>query len=147
VNRIVPVLALLALSLAACASSSRTATTELTAIEHRWVEALRTHDKATLDDLLAEGFLDSTFRGATRTKAEVLAGPAAGGPYRSVRLDDLAVRDYGSTAVVTGVNVLQGPAGDTARVRFLDVFVRQRGRWRAVAAHETLQSDAPSAKR
>jgi hypothetical protein len=26
----------------------------------------------------------------------------------------------------------------TARVRFLDVFVRREGRWQAVASHETL---------
>ncbi len=46
---------------------------------------------------------------------------------------------YGRTAVVTGVNVLRGPGGDVARVRFTDVFVAQRGRWRAVSAQETLE--------
>jgi ketosteroid isomerase-like protein len=136
-------LALLPLSLGGCASSGRTAAAELTEVEHRWVEALRTHDTAALDDLLADGFVDSTFRGETRTKREVLAGPAAGGAYRSLRLDDLAVRTYGSTAVVTGVNVLRGPAGDEARVRFTDVFIRRHGRWRAVSAQETLQSARP----
>ena len=96
-----------------------------------------------LDGLLADGFVDSTFRGATRTKREVLAGPAAGGAYRSLRLDDLAVRTYGSTAIVTGVNVLRGTAGDEVRVRFTDVFIRRRGRWRAVSAQETLQPERP----
>jgi hypothetical protein len=48
-----------------------------------------------------------------------------------------------TAAIVTGVDVLEGArAQDVARVRFADVFVRSHGRWRAVAAHETLQTDS-----
>jgi hypothetical protein len=111
-------------------------------LEHWWVEALAAHDTAVLDDLLADDFIDSTFRGGIRTKQEILTGPPAGGPYRSTGLEELRVRRYGRTAVVTGINVLRGPGdprGDIAHVRFTDVFVLQRGRWRAVSAQETLQ--------
>jgi len=132
--------AVVAMLTGACASLGGATAAQLIGIEHRWVEALETHDTAALDDLLAEGFVDSTFRGGVRTKREILAGPAAGGPYRSLRLDDLTVRTYGrSTAIVRGVNVLRGPAGDLVRVRFTDVFVVQHGRWRAVSAQETLE--------
>jgi len=137
-SRLAPALAL-ALLAAACAPREREPAASLVEVEHRWVEALQTHDTAALDELLADGFVDSTFRGGLRTKREILTGPPAGGPYRSVRLDELAVRRYGTTAVVTGVNVLRGPGGDLARVRFTDVFVATHGRWRAVAAQETLQ--------
>jgi hypothetical protein len=138
----VRVLALLPLLVGGCASTGGATATRLITIEHRWVEALGRHDTSALDDLLAEDFLDSTFRGATRTKQEVLAGPAVSGPYRSIRLEALTVRAYGrGTAIVTGINVLRGPTGDVVRVRFLDVFVEQHGRWRAVSAQETLQTD------
>ena len=109
-------------------------------LEHRWVAALQAHDTAALSDLLDDSFVDSTFRGTTRTKHDVLAGPPAGGGYKSVRLDDVSVRTYRRTAIVTGVNVLQGPTGDVVRVRFTDVFCKSGNAWRAVAAQETLQA-------
>jgi len=78
-------------------------------LEHQWVAALQAHDTATLNELLDASFVDSTFRGGTRTKHDVLTGPPAGGAYKSVRLEDMTVRLYGRrTAIVTGVNVLQG---------------------------------------
>ncbi len=125
-----------------CASTASSTTAELEAVEERWVAALRDHDTAALDRLLDDRFVDSTFRGALRSKRDVLTGPPAGGPYRSIRLEDLAVRaDGGATAIVTGVNVLRGASDDDdVRVRFTDVFVREKGGWRAVAAQETLQT-------
>ena len=133
---------LILLLFAGCASVSATPDAYFVDLEHRWLDALAKHDIAALDALLDDSFVDSTFRGAVRTKHDVLTGPPAGGAYRSIRLDDLAVRRYGSdTAIVTGVNVLQGTApDDIVRVRFTDVFVRKDGRWRAVSAQETLQA-------
>ncbi|MGH9443709.1 MAG: nuclear transport factor 2 family protein [Thermoanaerobaculia bacterium] len=126
---------------AGCASAPPADGAFFLGLENRWVEAIAKHDTAALDRLLDDSFLDSTFRGGLRTKKDVLTGPPAAGPYRSIRLDDLAVRRYGSrTAVVTGINVLQGAsAQDIARIRFTDVFVERQGEWRAVSAQETLQ--------
>jgi Domain of unknown function (DUF4440) len=141
-----PLLALLLAPLlaaaAGCASADRDLAPRLVDLEHRWVEALRTHDAAVLDRLLDDRFVDSTYRGALRTKNEVLTGPPAGGPYHSLRLEELAVRRAGrDAAVVTGVNVLQGAtAADRVRVRFTDVFVRDHGAWRALSAQETVQA-------
>ena len=136
-----PALALAVLAVA-CAPRGEASTARLVDIEHRWVEALQKHDTAVLDDLLADSFVDSTFRGGIRTKRGILSGPPAGGGYRSIRLDELAVRRYGrSMAIVTGVNVLRGSKGDLVRVRFTDVFIVERGRWRAVSAQETLQEN------
>lgn len=142
-SRFVSALAMAASLQAGCASVSDAVSSELIETEHRWVEALAQHDRAALDRLLADSFVDSTFRGATRSKRDILDGPAMSGSYRSVRLDELAVRVYASdVAIVTGVNVLQGAsADDVVRVRFTDVFVKQDGRWQAVAAQETVQSE------
>lgn len=125
----------------ACATAGADGDAAFIALENRWVEAIQKHDTAALDRLLADTFVDATFRGTLRTKKDVLTGPPAAGPYHSIRLDELAVRRYGpDTAIVTGLNVLQGKGPeDVARVRFTDVFVRKDGRWRAVSAQETLQ--------
>jgi Domain of unknown function (DUF4440) len=118
-------------------------------LENDWVAALRTHDAAALDRLLDDSFVDTTFRGGRRTKHDVLIGPPAGGVYHTLRLDDVAVRIYSNrTAVVTGVNVLQGPkAEDVVRVSFTDVFIRRHGAWRAISAQETLQEAQHDASR
>ena len=60
--------------------------------------------------------------------------------YHSIRLDDLKVRFYGQTAIVTGVNVVQSvdDPSDQVEVRFTDVFVEHGGRWRVVTAQETV---------
>ncbi len=111
-------------------------------LEHRWVAALQSHDIAVLDSLLDDSFIDTTFRGGVRTKHDILSGPSVALRYHSLRLDSLLVRRYGNeSAVVTGINVLQGPApGDLVRIRFTDLFVNRGGTWRAVSAQETLQS-------
>ncbi|HKI87330.1 MAG TPA: nuclear transport factor 2 family protein [Thermoanaerobaculia bacterium] len=131
---------LLSIALPSCASTRPQSPSELIAIEHQWVRAIQHHDKSFLDGLLADDFVDSTFRGSTRSKLDVLNGPRAAGKYKPIRLDDLRVRFYAATAVVTGVNVLQdrGDASRVVRVRFTDVFVKQAGRWRAVSAQETV---------
>jgi len=111
-------------------------------LEARWIAAAEAHDTATLGELLDDSFVDSTFRGDTRTKRDVLSGPRAGAGYKSVRLEELTVRPYGrDTVIVTGVNVLEGAAKDVVRVRFTDVFRKSDGRWRAVAAQETLRAE------
>lgn len=131
---------LVALWVVACASGSGTAERELIALEHRWVAALATDDRAALDDLLADDFRDTTASGAVHTKGDVLAGRRAGAGYRSIALEDLLVRVHGATAIVDGVNVLRAiDGGSVVRIRFTDVLLRRRGRWRAVAAQETLE--------
>ncbi|HEV8434152.1 MAG TPA: nuclear transport factor 2 family protein [Thermoanaerobaculia bacterium] len=123
---------------AGCATAPSAA--YFTELEQRWLAALQAHDTTALNELLDDSFVDSTSRGGTRTKHDVFTGPPAGGAYRSVRLDELKVRAYGSrTVIVTGVNVLEGPSKDTVRVRFTDVFCKSGLRWRAVAAQETLE--------
>ena len=58
----------------------------------------------------------------------------------SVKLDDLKVRIYGDTAVLTGdyrdVNVREGVQRETHAL-FIRIFVRNRGRWEAVAYQQT----------
>ena len=137
-----PSIGFLVVVFAGCASVAPLSPEYFVDLEKQWVAALQQPNPKFLDELLDDSFVDSTFRGEIKTKQDVLNGSRAGGAYHSIRLDDLDVRQYGgNTAVVTGVNVLQDRLGsETVRVRFTDVFCKIRGRWRAVAAQETLQT-------
>jgi ketosteroid isomerase-like protein len=55
----------------------------------------------------------------------------------SFTVDELSIRLFGDTAVVTGRSVLELRAEKpiTVRLRFTDVFVRRDSVWKAVASH------------
>jgi len=114
-------------------------------LERRWVEALERRDAAAVGAILADDFVDTTYRGERRTRGEALAGLTS--PQRAPttqELSDLQARVYGATGIVTGVNHVTGRNPDfSARLRFTDVFVRTGGVWKAVSAQETLVADAP----
>ncbi len=110
---------------------------ELIQLEHRWIRASATHDTTVLDQLLAADFVEITYDGRIRHKADVLRGRVAPGTVQT--LSDLRVRFFGTTAIVTGLNTAaNNQHGWTARLRFTDVFIRDRAGWHAVSAQETL---------
>jgi ketosteroid isomerase-like protein len=61
--------------------------------------------------------------------------------YEALDVDDLAVRVYGDTAVVTGRTTPRGTTAKgepmTGRYRFMRVWVKEKGRWHAVAFQGT----------
>jgi len=106
-------------------------------IEHDWLRALIEHDRAALDKILADDFVDSNWKGELHPKNQVLEGLTAAHPY-SQHLQDIQVRLYGSMAIACGLNEIRGKNGQIVmRIRFTDVFVYRHGTWQAVAAQET----------
>ncbi len=105
-------------------------------MEHRWIHAIATGDKAALAKILAPDFVDVSWRGEIRNRADALARPAAPASS-SQQLKDLDVRVYGDTAFVNGLNLV-AIKNRRWKIRFTDVFTRQGGAWRAVSAQETL---------
>jgi ketosteroid isomerase-like protein len=78
--------------------------------------------------------------GATITRAQALQTcrmPPA--PITASSIDEISVRSFGDTAVVTGRTMVAtgGSKPVTVRLRFTDVFVRRNGRWQVVASHAT----------
>lgn len=100
--------------------------------EHDWVRALSERNVQGLDCLLDDGFRDNAWNGTVRGKAAMLAAleqrPAGG----AIELQEVDVRMEGRMGYVRGLTV--SPLG---KARFIDVFIHEAGRWRAVAAQET----------
>jgi hypothetical protein len=50
-------------------------------IEHKWLRALVERDRATLDRILADDFVDSNWKGELRTKRQALEGLGTPRPH------------------------------------------------------------------
>ena len=115
---------------------------DLRAALHR---AVLEPDVATLERILADDCSYVHPSGKVETKAELLAGfKAQDRKYKSIKRDDVVVRIYGSTAIVTGRNTIsaeyQGKNYDVQN-RFTRVYVKKGGSWRSVAFQQTLVSN------
>jgi ketosteroid isomerase-like protein len=117
---------------------------QLIQLENDWLKAISEHDLASLDSILAEDFLDTTYTGEVRTKRDaILRATAGNNTIDSQRLSDVRVRFYGNMAIVTGLNTVTAKVFGEAKVRFTDVFVKNGNRWQAVSAQETLMGRPP----
>jgi Domain of unknown function (DUF4440) len=106
-------------------------------VEHTWLRASQERDRATLDRILSDDFIDSNWKGERRTKQQVLADLSKPRSY-SQRLRSVSVTLYGDTAIARGLNVISDPRGLVVmRLSFTDVLRYRQGRWQAVAAQET----------
>jgi len=96
-----------------------------------------TLDLATIDRLLHPDYVIVQPGGVHESKAQTLASLTTGDRHWDLaESDDLAVRLYGDTAVVTGRwrgRGRNGAAYFDYRARFLSIWVRAEGQWRNVA--------------
>lgn len=113
----------------------------LAGLEEKWVTALTKSDTATLDSILSDTYVDTDERGERTNKQSVLSDLKSGDLwFESIKLSDLQVRTYGDAAVVTGSAAQTGKSKGqplTAAIVFTDTFIRQNGKWTAVASHRS----------
>ncbi|HEV3163500.1 MAG TPA: nuclear transport factor 2 family protein [Isosphaeraceae bacterium] len=123
---------------------------EVRDLEAQFSEAVVRGDRGYYNRVLAEDFTHTSHSGLFKTRAQWLAESKSGDQpdarpgtthYDALDLDDLAVRVYGDTAVVTGRTTPKGRNSKgqpmTGRYRFLRVWVKQQGQWRVVAFQGT----------
>ncbi len=116
---------------------------ELRTLEAKLNEAIVRADLGFFDRVFAADFTHTNHTGAFRSKAEWLANhkPGAKSPYESFDTEDLAVRLYGDTAVVTGRSIPKGKDSKgqaiTGQFRFTRVWVKRDGRWQVVSFQGT----------
>src|SRR5215469_3009031 len=123
------------------AQGTDTTAQTLMALEEKWVTALAKSDAATLDSILSDTYVDTDEHGQRTDKQGVLSVLKSGDlKFESVRLSDMQVHHYGDAAVVTGAAVQAGNFKGQpliAKIVFTDTFIRQNGKWRAVASHRS----------
>jgi ketosteroid isomerase-like protein len=124
---------------------------EIRELEAQLNRAVVEGDRAFFERVLAADFTHTNHTGKFKTRAEWMAEnkfasskeePKPGKTsYVVFDVDDLAVRTYGETAVVTGRSTPKGQnaKGEPIRgqYRFLRVWVQRQGKWQVVAFQGT----------
>jgi ketosteroid isomerase-like protein len=153
-TRIVPVAVLLTLA-ATCLAfgqeaavmntkgshSNSTVEQEIQQFHREYGHAQLTNDIAMLERIWADDHIFINTFGVVQTKAERLADAKSGTrKIDSFHLDDVQVRVYGNTAVVTShATIKMQLRGQelSFQARGIDVYVKKNGRWQVVAAQAT----------
>jgi ketosteroid isomerase-like protein len=113
--------------------------TRIMALETSWNQAELHNDAHAVDLLLADDFVMTVADGYTLNKAQMLAS-VRDTSYRPdvLQSDNMEVRMYGNTAIVTGSYLEKGKDKGKPferRGRFTDTWINLSGQWRCVASH------------
>jgi ketosteroid isomerase-like protein len=110
-------------------------------LEDQWLGSYLRGDKATFDRIVADDFTGTDESAKVRSKAqerELIQAPPAS-IKTSLTNQDVRVRVYGDTAIVTGRIVvktqLSGQPEISFQSRFTDTFLKRQERWQVVARH------------
>jgi ketosteroid isomerase-like protein len=118
-------------------SSQNSVEPELKRLENEWLNSYLRGDKQTFDRIVADDFTRTDESGKFATKAEeralVQAPPAS--VSASLTNEDMHVRVYGNSAIVTGLIVSRVQGSLSFQSRFTDTFIKRGARWQVVARH------------
>jgi ketosteroid isomerase-like protein len=136
--------------LSSLAATSNSATDEKTvgALDTQYQAAVRNNDAATMDRILADGFVVVLGSGKTYTKADLLQAARTGRiQYEHQEDSDQTVRVWGDTAVVTAKLWTKG--ADQGKpfeffIWFSDTYVRTAAGWRYVHGQASLPLPNPA---
>ena len=110
-------------------------------MERALVKAIGAKDLATYDRLVADDYLVVRATGHESTKAEVIAGYQKGDlEYIGLDITDVKAHVFGDTAIVSARTLGDRKEGGKVtpnRVRYIRVFARRGGEWRAVSQMAT----------
>ena len=118
------------------APDSENADQVITRLEHEWVAAIVKKDTGTIERLLADDFSGTT-DDQIYSKADAIDDVKTG-THESLDLDNIKVRIFGDTAVVTMGQTEKSRHGDSdfsGHYLFTDVWTKKNGQWIAVASH------------
>jgi ketosteroid isomerase-like protein len=107
---------------------------EILRLDSAWNEAYVRRNREPLAQILADDFTGLTASGEPITKAILMINPP--GVVKSVSFTEQDVRVFGDTAISRGRLTLEG-VDRRVDQRFLRVFARRDGTWRAVAVSVT----------
>jgi ketosteroid isomerase-like protein len=131
---------MLALLLAGCsAATQQSSEAAIREAEGRLADAFTRQDVNAIDGLWSDDFVFTAPNGNVFTKQQRLTGmkpiPAGTKPTLINRNDSVVVRVYGNAAVATVLSSWQMTGASVSdQYQATHVWVKQRGRWRMVAA-------------
>lgn len=108
-------------------------------LENKWLNALQSHDSATVQTLVADNYIGVTATGKFVNKGSLLAEIKKDkNDYESATNTRMDVRVHGDTAVVVGTTRQIGtdPAGKpfTYYYRWTDTWAQRSGQWLCIAS-------------
>ncbi len=119
---------------------------EIEALEQQWREAIISNNVGAMDHLLADDYIGISANGTVETKAQALALRKAGTvKITQLDLNDLKVRVYGDTAVVTSKAELAGTNGQSdisGNYRYTRVYNKRLGQWKIISFEASRMHDA-----
>ena len=127
-------------------SSPTNAEQSLKDAERSWLEAFKSRDKAALLRILDDEFIFIDDEGQVFNKIQYIAAATTAIKVESYTLDDVVVRVFGDTGIVSGkVTARLTAEGREASgvFRFTDTFLRRLGRWRVVSSQNTRVTQQP----
>ena len=131
------VVSLPCLLLVARAQTSRDAEAEIRDLEQQRFQAMEHVDVAALNRILSDDLVYTHSSGLEQTKGELIGVLGSGDfKYESISAGNTRIRIYDDTAVVTGratMKIKSGQGEQTLKLCYLDVYVKQEGRWQMVA--------------
>jgi ketosteroid isomerase-like protein len=91
--------------------------------------------------LVGDDYVYTNQDAVVRTKAQMVSAYDSGSlKYESAKFDEIKVRAYGDTAVVTGRNTTKGKDNGkdfVGQFRYTRVYVKRQGTWQLVATQAT----------
>jgi ketosteroid isomerase-like protein len=116
-------------------------TRQLETLNRMWMAAYVNRDIEFLDQHVADDYVSTFPDGAVLDKKGEIDALLSGAVTLSeMHADEMTVRVYGSTAVITGQSTIKAKVqgrDESGQFRFTDVWVKQRERWLAVASQVT----------
>jgi len=118
-------------------SSQNSVEQELKRLENEWLNSYLRGDKQTFDRIVADDFTRTDESGKFATKAEerALVQPPPASVSASLTNEDMHVRVYGNSAIVTGLIVSRVQGSLSFQSRFTDTFIKRGASWQVVARH------------
>ncbi len=104
-------------------------------LTQEWLEAENRVDRAALNRIIADDFLGTGPMGTTVSKTDVIPREGSEGRGLAISGQDIKVRVFGDTAIVTGRGVPKTQEQERGELRFTLMFVRRVDTWQMVAAH------------
>ena len=109
----------------------------LIALNNDYVRSVQNSDVARFAEILAADFFCTNADGSLLDRSAFLEQTARPVTIRDLAAHDVNVRILGDVAIIHARTTYSLPNGSQGSGRYTDIWRRQDGTWRAVAAHVT----------